>query len=203
MEHLLIRRALTLAAVVIVGGACSGRSEAEAVPSEAAAADVIATMVCARPSAELAGPGSLVGMAGGYTVTMVGVAADGSTTTSVGTLTLLDQVPGLLEMSSVRTPLYGTIDIDVAAVGALPVGDLSSDDPQAPGVLVMESSAENVPPIRLRFGSEANQREVVRFDGGFTVLTVTELANGGFSGIWRSGVQGTSTDGFFCARTGT
>jgi len=208
-SRLVIRRALTFAGVVIVGGACSGRSDADVVPGEAAAAaetaalDVIDTVVCTQPAPELAGPGSLVGMAGSYALTMVGAAAYGSIATAEGTLALIEQIPELLEMNSVRTPLYGATDIDVAAVGALPVGDLSSDDAQAPGVLVMESSAENVPRIRLRFGSEANRGDLVRFDGGFTELTVTEFANGGFSGIWRSGVQGTSSDGFFCARSGT
>ena len=37
-SRLVIRRALTFAGVVIVGGACSGRSDADVVPGEAAAA---------------------------------------------------------------------------------------------------------------------------------------------------------------------
>lgn len=190
---------LATCAALLVCTACSGRPDGEAVPAEAEG-DAVPSVGCIPPPPALGEPGTLVGMDGGYALTMVVPDADGSARSAEGTLTLIPQVEDLLEMSSVRTPLYGSTDIDVAAVGALPVGILESDDPLAPGVLVMESSTEGVPPVRLRFGSDANRRDLVRFDGGYTLLTVTEISSDGFAGLWRSGVGGTLTDGHFCAR---
>jgi len=40
--------------------------------------------------------------------------------------------------------------------------------------------------IMLRLGSEANQRERQRVDGGYTALRVRHLAPTGFSGTWGS-----------------
>ncbi|MYA32642.1 MAG: hypothetical protein F4164_11830 [Gemmatimonadales bacterium] len=104
-----------------------------------------------------------------------------------------DPIPGTV------LPLFGTADIDVEAVGAVRVGDLSSADPAAPGVLVIEGGGGRQPSILLRFGSDANRRDRVRFDGSFLVLEVRELGHNGFSGIWTSGVPGMETRGHFCA----
>ena len=104
-----------------------------------------------------------------------------------------DPIPGVL------IPLFGTADVDVEAVGAVRVGDLTSADPAAPGVLVIEDDTDRRPNILLRFGSEANRRDVVRFDGGFMVLEVRELGENGFRGTWTSGVPAVRTRGHFCA----
>ena len=79
------------------------------------------------------------------------------------------------------------------------VGSLSSEDPASPGVLVIESETGASPSILLRLGAEANRRALVRFDGGYTVLTVVEVGVESFSGIWSSGVRGPDSEGFFCA----
>jgi hypothetical protein len=99
----------------------------------------------------------------------------------------------------VTSPLFGSTDVNVEGVGAVRVGSLSSQDPESPGVLVIESETGASPSILIRLGSDANRREVVRFDGGYAVLSVVEIASESFSGIWTSGSRGSSSEGFFCA----
>ncbi|UCG87268.1 MAG: hypothetical protein JSW71_01610 [Gemmatimonadota bacterium] len=99
-------------------------------------------------------------------------------------------------------PLYGTVDIVLDRVGAVKMGDLGSMDPMRPGVVVLEQRApqgDSAPEITLRLGSLANQRDVTRFDGGYTALRVTWVADGRFGGIWESGVMGPEAGGHFCA----
>ena len=97
------------------------------------------------------------------------------------------------------SPLFGTTDINVEAVGAVRVGDLSSRNPASPGVLVIESETGTSPSILLRLGSDANRRDLVRFDGGYAVLRVVEITAESFSGTWSSGARGPDSEGFFCA----
>ncbi len=100
------------------------------------------------------------------------------------------------------TPLYGFTDIDPGSVGAHRVGDPGSKDPSAPGVLVLERSAYGRRVITLRLGSQANRRDLVRYDGAYTVLRVKEIDKEGFAGSWRSGggLDLSVTTGYFCAR---
>ena len=100
-----------------------------------------------------------------------------------------------------RYPLVGTAELDLAAVGAVAPGGTTSSDPAAPGVLVIErvgapSAAER---ILLRLGSQANQAERLRFDGGYTVLRVRQLDREGFRGDWESGAPLPQAHGHFCA----
>jgi hypothetical protein len=92
-------------------------------------------------------------------------------------------------------PLYGTAEVDFAAVGATIPGDPGSSDPLSPGVLVIERPGG----VMLRFGSEANRRGVRRFDGGYTVLQVQQVTDQGFAGTWRSAVGLEESSGHFCA----
>ena len=92
--------------------------------------------------------------------------------------------------------------MNVEAVGAVRVGSLSSQDPASPGVLVIESETGTSPSILLRLGSDANRRDIVRFDGGYAVLTVVEITAESFSGTWSSGARGPGSEGFFCATRG-
>jgi hypothetical protein len=149
----------------------------------------------------------LDGWEGEYTLTMVG-GAEGEDARSVqGVLVLQEQPEAFRSFSGsdgspiprVASPLFGTTDVSVEVVGALRVGDLSSTDPAGPGVLVLESETAQGPSILLRFGSDANRRDVVRFDGGFTVLELNEIGEDGFSGRWNSGAQGPRAAGYFCA----
>ena len=100
------------------------------------------------------------------------------------------------------TSLYGFTDIDLVSVGAHRVGDPGSEDPLEPGVLVLEREEYGRRVITLRLGSLANRRDLVRYDGAYTVLRVEEISKGGFAGSWRSGggLDLSVTTGYFCAR---
>ena len=105
--------------------------------------------------------------------------------------------------SDPSAPLYGFTDIDPEAVGAHRVGDPGSRDPSAPGVLVLEREEYGRRVITLRLGSNANRRDVVRYDGPYTVLRVRKSDEDGFAGSWRSGsgsgLDLSVTTGHFCA----
>lgn len=162
---------------------------------------------CLPSEGPLAADASLEGRAGDYRLTMVEKVDGTPTRTAEGSLVLLTQVESLRRFEGsgggsipgVTSPLFGSTDIDVEAVGAVRVGDLSSLDPAAPGVLVIESETGTSPSILLRLGSTANRRDLVRFDGGYAVLTVIEIAAGSFGGTWSSGARGPDSEGVFCA----
>ncbi|MCY3712748.1 MAG: hypothetical protein OXH02_05605 [Gemmatimonadetes bacterium] len=103
--------------------------------------------------------------------------------------------------SGSSTPLFGFTDVDPESVGAHRVGDPGSRDPSAPGVLVIERSEYGRGVITLRLGSDANRRDLVRYEGTYTTLSVNRIDEGGFSGSWRSGggMGFTVTTGYFCA----
>ena len=150
---------------------------------------------------------SLEGRAGEYNLTMVEEVDGTATRTAEGSLVLLNQVEDLRQFAGnaggsipgVTSPLFGSTDVNVEGVGAVRVGSLSSENPASPGVLVIESETGTSPSILLRFGSDANRRTLVRFDGGYTVLTVVGIAAESFSGTWSSGALGLGSEGFFCA----
>lgn len=165
-----------------------------------------AAPACTPPQGRLAVDASLEGRAGVYHLTMVRE-TDDPPRTAQGSLSLLiqpepfrrfvgstgDPIPG------VTSPLFGSTNLNVEDVGAVQIGDLSSEDPEYPGVLVIESETGTGPNILLRFGSDANRRDLVRFDGGYTVLNVVEITEGAFGGTWSSGTRGPESTGFFCA----
>lgn len=184
-------------ALVMVAG-CS-RADGDGPPDPAP--------TCVRPEGLLSADASLEGRAGEYNLTMVEEVDGTATRTAEGSLVLLNQVEALRQFAGsaggsipgVTSPLFGSTDVNVEGVGALRVGSLSSEDPASPGVLVIESKTGTSPSILLRFGSDANRRTLVRFDGGYTVLTVVEIAAESFSGTWASGALGLDSEGFFCA----
>jgi hypothetical protein len=99
-------------------------------------------------------------------------------------------------------PLSGTTDLDAAALGAVRTGSLEAEDPEAPGVLVIERRPRRVDAgteIMLRLGADANRRGVVRYDGGYFALNVRNITPEGFAGTWSSGVAGSTVEGYFCA----
>jgi hypothetical protein len=148
-------------------------------------------------------------LAGEYQLTLVATEGARQSGSESGDLTLLEHndedryfrstdgspVPGVI------VPLYGTTTVSLDRVGAVKLGDLESTDPMKPGVAVMEHRAEqgSLPDIVLRFGSFANQRDITRFDGGFTALRVKWIQSGNFGGTWESGVMGPEAKGYFCA----
>ena len=138
--------------------------------------------------------------AGQYRLTLVEVVNGTDARSAQGTLTLRQQPSGLDSLGNSATPLYGFTDINLRAVGAYEVGDPASEDPQAPGVLMLESSQTDARRILLRLGADANRRDDMLFDGAYTVLEVREIAANGFAGNWRSGLRLSLTEGYFCAR---
>ncbi len=184
------------------GDSTPGREDAPEAPAE-----VVAAATCVESSGSLGPDASLTGWAGEYTLTMVGGAEGANPASTQGVLSLHEQRENLRRFAGsswnsipgVASPLYGTTDVGVEVVGALRVGDLSSADPAAPGVLVIESVTAQGPSILIRFGSDANRRDVLRFDGGFTVLELHEISDDGFSGSWNSGARGPRAAGYFCA----
>ena len=197
-------------AVTGVGGGSTGDGQAQDTPGSATGTATEAgapAPECVPPVGTLASDASLEGRAGEYNLTMVEEVDGSPVRTAEGSLALLTQVDSLRRFAGtaggaipgVTSPLFGSTDLNVEAVGAVRVGDLSSEDPTAPGVLVIESETGTTPSILLRFGSDANRRDLVRFDGGYTVLRVVEIAVESFSGTWSSGARGPEAEGFFCA----
>ena len=137
---------------------------------------------------------------GQYQLTLVEVVNGTDARSAQGTLTLRSQPSGLDSLGSAATPLYGFTNVNLRAVGAYEVGDPDSEDPQAPGVLVLESSRTGARRILLRLGADANRRDDMLFDGAYTVLEVHEIAADGFAGNWRSGARSSRSEGYFCAR---
>lgn len=147
--------------------------------------------------------------AGEYHLVMVATSGDSAGRSVSGTMRLMVQseelqVPPMGSLDDgTRMLLYGSTDIDLRAILAVEVGALDSDDPLAPGVLVIERPVERdggtSMEITVRLGSEANRRGMTRFDGGYTALFVRQASTGGFAGNWASGVTGQLSSGHFCA----
>ena len=166
---------------------------------------------CAPPTSELTSTASTEGMAGEYRLRLVATSGPKTGSAANGKLTLQPQRgqlryrarPGGVPDSSVVHPLYGSTDVDLAAVDAVLVGSTTSSDSTRPGVLVVERHARPgqapLADIVLRLGSEANQRERQRVDGGYTALRVRQMSPVGFSGTWASGIKAEQSAGYFCA----
>ena len=146
---------------------------------------------------------TLEGAAGSYLLTLVAPAADGGQVSVSGSLHLEPNEPALRVFAEgVSAPLYGWVEIELQAVGAVEVGAAGSRDPLRPGVLVLEQrpDAAVAPRITLRLGSLANLRtERGAFDGGYLALHVAHVEDERFSGHWVSGVHATRVAGHFCA----
>ena len=161
-----------------------------------------AQAACVARKGPLRADTTLEGAAGSYLLTLVARAADGGQVSVSGSLHLEPNEPALREFAEgVSTPLYGWVEIELPAVGAVEVGDAGSRDPLRPGVLVLEQRPDAAAPqITLRLGSLANLRsERNAFDGGYLALHVAHVEDGRFSGGWVSGVHATRVAGHFCA----
>ena len=101
-------------------------------------------------------------------------------------------------------PLYGITNVALEEVGAIRMGDTELADPAMPGVAVLErhvlaNDDTTSTEITLRLGSEANRRDVTRFDSGFTALYIAAIDATRIIGTWASGVSGIQARGHFCA----
>jgi len=165
---------------------------------------------CGPSTGQLSPTASAEGLAGEYRIRLVatdgrrsGASADGSVRLRPAEDSLRRPAPVLgIRDSFTVLPLRGAAKLDAASLGATIPGDAASDDPMAPGVLVIERrprQAHEPVSILLRLGADANRREAVRFDGGFLALTVRRMDRAGFAGTWASGAGGTDAAGYFCA----
>ena len=159
--------------------ACGGRNAAQSDPQLRACAPVAA-------GAEAVAADKLGGR---YTVRMVATSGAKRGSSAEGHMELMP------DTSALESPMYGTAELDFSAVGAVVPGDPESTDPLSPGVLVLEGSSG----VMLRIGSEANRKDVRRFDGAYTALQVTQVNDQGFAGTWRSGLGTEEFGGHFCA----
>ena len=183
---------------VFLLSACTGRRE-------------FRTLVpwCVEQEGQLSAGASADGMAGEYAFTLVATTGAQAGERVEGRLTLRatdSESRQFIGVSGSPDPLtvvpaYGTADIALEKVGAVRMGDLSSRDVSKPGVAVLQTQAAGggAPSIVVRLGSLANDRSIVRFDGGFTALFVAKIDDSGFVGGWRSGVRGIDAEGYFCA----
>lgn len=157
-----------------------------------------AELASCEPVARSLGAGAtLAARAGQHRLVLIEDADAGRRTE--GTLSLFEMPAELATLSGTATPLGGSADIEVGAVGAYSAGELDSRDPAAPGVLVLEREGSRGRSILLRFGSSANRRDMQPFDGAYLVLDVHVIRDSGFAGAWRSAAQGPQRHGFFCA----
>lgn len=164
---------------------------------------------CGPVASELPGEASADLLAGEFRLRLVATSGEKRGSSTEGSVTLLpyDLAQPRIDLSGATDtahayPLYGFADLDLAAVGAAAPGDLASDDPAGPGVLVIErltSPSGRPGRMTLRLGSEANRQGVVRFDGGFAVLRVRQVDEAGFAGSWESGTALPNAGGHFCA----
>ena len=155
---------------------------------------------CAPVSGSLSMDATLADRSGNYRLTLVKPSFGADGRSAQGTLTLRKSPEGLDSLGSASTPLYGFTDVDIKVIGAHRVGSLLSEDPQAPGVLVLEGNYTGERSILLRLGSTANQRDLKRYDGAYTVLEVHKISVSGFAGSWRSATFKSATKGYFCAK---
>ena len=165
--------------------------------------DSAAHAACVAQRGPLRADATLEGAAGRYLLTLVAPTANGGQVSVSGALHLEPNQPALRVFGEgVSTPLYGWVEIELQAVGAVEVGAAGSRDPLRPGVLVLEQrrDAAVAPQITLRLGSLANLRtERGAFDGGYLALHVEHLEPDSFGGGWVSGVHATRVAGHFCA----
>ncbi|HEU4473662.1 MAG TPA: hypothetical protein VFR72_02435 [Gemmatimonadales bacterium] len=161
------------------GNAAQGNHQAQADPQVQACAPVEA-------GAEAVAADELGGR---YTLRMVATSGAKPGSSAEGQMELMPNT------SAGDSPMHGTAELDFASVGAVVPGDPKSSDPLSPGVLVLEGSSG----VMLRVGSEANRKDVRRFDGAYTALQVTQVTDQGFAGTWRSGLGTEESEGHFCA----
>lgn len=168
------------------------------------------TMACEPVEGNLPADIDAASWAGDYRLTLVATSGDSAGKQTSGALRLVPQTDdfrkpeaGSMDVAT-EMPLIGTVDIDLAAVYAVEVGALDSEDPAAPGVLMLERSYEKQTgdpgtEVTIRFGADANRRGITRFDGGYTALFVLQRSPNGFAGNWASGVTAPRAGGHFCA----
>lgn len=155
---------------------------------------------CVPPTGELSADASADELAGSYELIMVATQGRAAGDTAEGSLSLepFRRGEGPPARENFRMPLYGTMDLDLSLLGARVPGDVGSNDPAMPGVLVIESTL-GPPRMMLRLGSDANRFDRQPFEAEYAILEIREVGDDGFRGTWRSGLADTEAAGHFCA----
>lgn len=98
--------------------------------------------------------------------------------------------------------LRGSLALDPGELGAADTGDVASEAPDRPGVLVLESKEAGADQLRvtLRLGDRANRPGRLTFDDAYAALHLSEADDSTFAGRWGSGTgRGPTAGGRFCA----
>ena len=155
--------------------------------------------VCGQASPDARSLAGVEDLGGDYAIVLTARSGEKSGETTHGKLTLVSR-------DSTGVPFYGWTDLQLDEIGAHGLGDPSSTDIAAPGVLVLTSpdtadpaSPGQVGSVTLRIGSQANRSDIIRFDGAYTALYVRWIEADAFGGDWASGVTGPEAEGEFCA----
>ncbi len=178
------------AALVLAG--CSGANAGQSDPQ-----------ACAPVESDTSTVATAADIGGKYSVRLVATSGAQRGATTEGRLELMPRdsayrrltLPDGTRDTTFAFPLYGTVEVDFASVGAVAPGDPRSSDPLSPGVLVIERPSG----VMMRVGSVANRWGMRRFDGAYTALQVQQVTAEGFKGTWRSGVGTEQSGGHFCA----
>jgi len=155
------------------------------------------------PSTEAPDPAaSAAALVGEYRLRLVATSGPRRDSSADGRLVLEAPAGTAADSGTQRPALFGTGDVRLEDVGA-PAADLTSRDPMRPGVVVFElpprAGTADSPRVMLRFGAEANRRDVVRLEGASTVLRVREIREDGFVGDWTGNAPLPVAEGYFCA----
>ena len=155
--------------------------------------------VCGQTSPDAGSLAHVEDLGGDYAIVLTARSGERSGETSHGELRLVSR-------DSTGVPFYGWTDVQFDEIGAHRLGDPSSTDIAAPGVLVLTSpdtadpaSPGQVGSVTLRIGSQANRSDIIRFDGAYTALYVRWIEAESFGGDWASGITGPEAEGEFCA----
>lgn len=187
------------------GASCGPRAPAPAAtatPPAPAAPAVTAASACAPAAGPLAAGAQADALAGEFRLTLVASRGARAGRSASGQLTLRpygSRPAPVAAAAGVRYPLFGGTDVDLAAVGALALGEVGPVEAARPGVLVLEWAHDGVRQITLRLGADANVGGAQRFDGTYMALTVTTVSAAGFAGTWESGAGEPVSGGHFCA----
>lgn len=123
---------------------------------------------------------------GQYRIRFTTSESDAESSTAEGTLFLRAVEPRALGRTGwARETFVGHMDVDLESIGAVLLGPVDSDDPDAPGVVVVEPTNDEEP-MRLSLGSGRNRRDLRVLDGRDTRVKLTRVSHRAFEGTWRS-----------------
>lgn len=191
------RGAATAAILAVVASGCTaGSADGPEMP------DPIASDACQPPEAnQLPADYAAADLEGAWSLWMF--ADEGEEAGSAaGGLLELRRLEADSPFAGSAAVLRGTLELDPGEIGAADTGDLTSQAPERPGVLVLESEAAGAegPRVTLRLGDRSNRPGRLTFDDAYAALHLSEAGDSTFAGRWGSGTgRGPTAGGRFCA----